>query len=124
MKNTSKKLSFKLRLTSFQYAFKGLASAFRQEHNMRIHIFAAIIAILLGFIFKISTLEWVGIAVAITMVLVSELLNSAIEGLVDLNSQGFNKKAGRIKDIAAGAVLVAALGALSVGLLVFLPRLF
>ena len=108
---------------SFHYAFCGLASAFRQEHNLWIHTFAAMVAIIMGCILDISPFEWMVIAVVIAGVFVSELFNSAIESLVDLCSPEFNKKAGRIKDMAAGAVLMAAIGALASGLIIFLPKI-
>jgi len=80
-------------------------------------------AIALGFILHISSLEWLIIVLVIAGVFASEFFNSAIESLVDLCSPEFNEKAGRIKDIAAGAVLVTALGALVAGLIIFIPKL-
>jgi len=108
---------------SFYYAFRGIGSAFRQEHNLWIQAFMAAAAIALGFILHISSLEWLIIILVIASVFVSEFFNSAIESLVDLCSPGFDEKAGRIKDIAAGAVLVTALGALVAGLIIFIPKL-
>lgn len=123
MKNTSRKLSVKSRLISFHNAFRGIAWAFRQEHNLWIHTLAAAAAIACGFLLHISALEWIVIAVVIAGVFASELFNSAIESLVDLCSPEFNEKAGRIKDMAAGAVLVASMGALATGLIIFIPKL-
>jgi diacylglycerol kinase (ATP) len=123
MKSKTNRFSAKSRLMSFSYAFRGLAYAFRQEHNLWIHTLAAIAAIAMGLILKISSLEWMLIALVIAGVFGAELFNSAIESLVDLCTPDINKKAGLIKDMAAGAVLIAALGALVVGLVVFIPKL-
>jgi len=84
---------------------------------------AAAAAIAMGFLLQISALEWMVIAIVIAGVFVSELFNSAIENLVDLCSPDYDEKAGRIKDMAAGAVLIAALGALATGLIIFIPKL-
>jgi diacylglycerol kinase (ATP) len=123
MKNRSKRFSLLSRLRSFYYAFRGIGFAFRQEHNLWIHTLAAAAAIIMGFLLHISALEWIVIAIVIAGVFVSELFNSAIESLVDLCSPDFNEKAGRIKDMAAGAVLIAALGALTAGLIIFIPKI-
>jgi len=123
MKNKSKKFSATSRLKSFQYAFNGLASAFRQEHNLWIHTLAAIAAITMGWILNISTGEWMVIILVIGGVFIAELFNSAIESLVDIVSPELNKKAGMVKDMAAGAVLAAALAALVSGLIIFIPKL-
>ncbi len=123
MKNKSKKFSATSRLKSFHYAFNGLASAFRQEHNLWIHTLAAIAAITMGWILNISTGEWMVIILVIGGVFIAELFNSAIESLVDIVSPELNKKAGMVKDMAAGAVLAAALAALVSGLIIFIPKL-
>ena len=123
MKNRSGQFSLLSRLRSFPYAFRGIRWAFRQEHNLWIHTLAAAAAIAMGFLLQISALEWTVIAIVIAGVFVSELFNSAIENLVDLCSPDYDEKAGRIKDMAAGAVLIAALGALATGLIIFIPKL-
>jgi len=97
--------------------------AFRQEHNLWIHALAAVAAIAMGFLLHISALEWTVIVLVIAGVFASEFFNSAIENLVDLCSPDFDERAGRIKDMAAGAVLIAALGALAAGLIIFIPKL-
>jgi diacylglycerol kinase (ATP) len=124
MENNNRKFSIEARLRSFVYAFHGLANAFRHEPNIRIHSVAAIAAITLGFILHISANEWLAVIIVIAGVIASEIFNSAIEGLTDLLSPEISKKAGVIKDMAAGAVSIAALGALIVGLLIFLPKVF
>lgn len=107
---------------SFGYAFAGLIYAFKTQLNFKIHCLAAILVIVLGFYIKLSVAEWLWIACAITLVLVVELLNTAIEVLVDLVSPQQNQKAGVVKDIAAAAVLISALLSLIVALLIFVPK--
>jgi diacylglycerol kinase len=123
MKNKSTRFSFASARMSFFYAFRGIACAFRQERNLRIHTFAAAAAIVLGIMLRIRSFEWMVVVIVIAGVFASELFNSAIENLVDLCSPEFDKRAGRIKDITAGAVLITALGALAAGLIIFLPKL-
>ena len=123
MNNTSRRFSVRSRRMSFTYAFRGIGWAFRQEHNLWIHTVAAAAAIAFGFVLHISSLEWIVIVLVIAGVFASELFNSAIESLVDLCSPDINKKAGRVKDMAAGAVLIAALGALATGLIIFIPKI-
>jgi len=83
----------------------------------------AIVAVALGFYLKISTNEWLWISLNITLVLFAEMINTALETLVDLVSPGYNEKAGRVKDIAAGAVTITAINALLSGLYIFAPKL-
>ena len=123
MNNTSRRFSVRSRRMSFTYAFRGIGWAFRQEHNLWIHTVAAAAAIAFGFVLHISSLEWIVIVLVIAGVFASELFNSAIESLVDLCSPDFDQRAGRIKDISAGAVLIATLGALVTGLIIFIPKL-
>jgi diacylglycerol kinase len=117
------KFSIKKRLLSFPYAFNGLRILFREEHNSRIHLLAAIIAIIAGFIFNISALEWIAIILSIGMVFAFEILNSALENLADFASPGKNDLIKKAKDLSAAAVLVSAIAALTVGIIVFLPKI-
>jgi|ERR1700761_5202732 len=110
-------------LRSFGYAFKGVAYATTTQLNFRIHLFATAIALILGYVLHISTGEWLWIALCITVVLVTELFNTMIEALVDFVSPGFNEVAGRVKDMAAGTVVIAAIFALITGIIIFLPKL-
>ena len=124
MKNKeSKSFSPQARANSFRYAFKGLKLFFTTQHNSWIHLFATFSVIAAGFFFGITTTEWLFVIVAIALVLITEMLNTAIEFLVDLISPDYNKLAGKIKDLAAGAVLFAALMAVIIGVLVFGPYL-
>lgn len=111
-------------LLSFTYAIKGLIYAFRTQLNFKVHTFAAISATLMGFYFNISRPEWLWIILAIGLVLITELLNTALEVLVDFVSPGFHPKAGIIKDVSAGAVLIVAILAVAIGLIVFVPKVF
>jgi diacylglycerol kinase len=106
-------------IKSFQYAFKGIWFFFKEENNAKIHLLASIVVVALGFFFKISIEEWLWITLAIGIVWMAEAFNTAIEKLVDLVSPGYNKQAGEIKDLAAGAVVFAATVALVIGILIF-----
>ncbi len=117
------KFSIKARLKSFKYAFNGLKILIKEEHNARIHLFAAISAIGLGIFFNISICEWIAIVFAIGFVISLEIVNSAIENIADFISPQKHDKIKKIKDLAASAVLIAAFCALIIGLLVFFPKL-
>lgn len=111
-------------LRGFKYAYQGLAYAFGTQINFRVHVFAATAAILLGYFLGLDAAEWIWICSAILVVLIVELLNTAIEVLVDLVSPDYHPKAGIIKDVSAGAVLLTALFAVLVGLFIFVPKIF
>ena len=108
---------------SFKYAFSGIISAFKTEKNMKIHMIAVICVIVLGLLLKLNLLEWIICISCFALVIGGELFNTAIEVVVDLVSPGINEKAKKSKDIAAGGVLVFAIGALSIGLLSFVPKI-
>jgi diacylglycerol kinase (ATP) len=110
-------------IRSFGFAFKGIQYATASQLNFRIHLVASIIVIGLGFALQISVGEWQWIILSITLVLVTELLNTAIETLTDLVSPTYNIKAGHVKDVSAGAVVVAAVFAFITGLIIFIPKL-
>ncbi len=105
-------------LKSFIYAFNGIALSLKQR-NMKIHICCAILVISGGFVFKITQTEWFAILICIGVVLSLEMVNTAIEHLVDLVEPNHNPKAGAIKDIAAGAVLVSAIISCLIGIMIF-----
>ncbi|MES2691589.1 MAG: diacylglycerol kinase family protein [Bacteroidota bacterium] len=108
----------KREVKSFGYAIKGVISAFKSEKHLQFHLLAAAAVTALGFWLKLNTIEWSIIIICIAMVFVAELFNTAIEKLVDLVSPEYNKTAGLIKDVAAGAVLLASIAAAIVGVLV------
>ena len=110
-------------IRSFGYAFKGVAYATTSQLNFRIHLVATVLATIAGFLFHISPGEWQWVMLCVAIVLVTEIFNTMIETLVDLVSPGFNEKAGRVKDMAAGAVVIAAAFALVTGLIIFLPKI-
>lgn len=125
MKNKeSKAFSPVARANSFRYAFKGLRLFFSTQHNAWIHLFAAFSVIAAGFFFTITKTEWLFVVLAIALVIITEMLNTSIEFLVDLVSPEYNELAGKIKDLAAGAVLFAAIIAAVIGVLVFEPYLW
>jgi diacylglycerol kinase (ATP) len=110
-------------IRSFGFAFKGIKYAIDTQANFRIHLVAAAVAIGLGFALQISVAEWQWVMLSITLVLVAELLNTAIETITDLVSPTYNVKAGHVKDVSAGAVVVAAVFAFITGLIIFVPKL-
>ena len=110
------------RLRSFGHAFRGLKILLQTQHNARIHAVATLLVVAAGALFGISPAEWALVALAVAAVWMAEALNSAIEFLVDLASPDFHPLAAKAKDLAAGAVLAAAIGALVVGVLVFGPH--
>jgi len=110
------------RLRSFGHAFRGLGILVRTQHNARIHAAAAILVVAAGVLARISPPEWALIALAVVCVWAAEALNTSLEFLVDLVSPDYHSLAARAKDVAAGAVLVAAIGSLIVGVLVFGPH--
>jgi diacylglycerol kinase (ATP) len=110
------------RLRSFGHAIRGLAILLRTQQNARIHAFVTVLVLAAGALFRISLVEWALIALAVASVWVAEALNTSIEFLVDLASPEHHPLAGKAKDVAAGAVLVAAIGSVVVGALVFGPH--
>lgn len=102
----------------------GLLSAVREEHNARIHLVAAIIAIIAGLLLRISRAEWMLIVIVTGMVIIAELVNSAIEAIGDIFGDVRNEKIRKAKDYAAAAVLVSAIISLIVGGLIFMPKIF
>lgn len=109
-------------LNSFIYAFNGLVYAFQTQLNFKVHCLAAVFTIVLGAYLGLSHIEWALITIAIGLVIVVELINTAIEVLVDLVSPEKHPKAGTIKDVAAAAVLISAVTALAIGFFVFIPK--
>ena len=109
---------------SFKFAANGLVQVFKSELNFKIHLLVTVVVVAASWYFDISSIEWVAIAICVGMVLFAELMNTAIEALVNLVSPEFNPKAGLIKDIAAAAVLILALTSFVVGLISFVPKIF
>jgi diacylglycerol kinase (ATP) len=110
------------RLKSMGHALDGIRTLLRDQHNAWIHALATVAVLAAGFYFYVSSTEWIALILAITIVWVAEALNTALEYLCDVVSPEFHPLVRRSKDIAAGAVLIAAMGAAAVGLIVFLPH--
>lgn len=104
---------------SFRHAFSGVHTTIRNEPNFRIHLTAGTIALIGGVVFKFSLLEWIILLFTICFVLILELVNSAMEALVDLVSPEIHEKAKVAKDATAGAVVLSAGLAVIVGVLLF-----
>lgn len=109
------------RLRSFVYAGRGIIQVFRNEPNAKIHFLAACLVITLGVVLNVSRSDFALLVFAITLVFVTETINTAIERLTDLVSPEHHPLAAQTKDIAAGAVLLASIGAMVIGVIVFLP---
>jgi diacylglycerol kinase (ATP) len=105
-----------------RYALRGLRFLL-QERNARMMLAGTLVTIAAGTYFELEPLEWCAVILAVTTLWVAEGLNSALERLTDLVSPDFHPLAGRAKDIAAGAVLIALIGAVSIGIIIFGPRL-
>jgi undecaprenol kinase len=110
-------------LRSFKYAFNGMRLAIKEELNFQIHFIASIAVIIAGFVFSISTTEWLVIIMLIAGMFALELMNTAVERTVDLVTKDYHPIAGQAKDLAAGAVLCYAAAAVIIGVIIFLPKL-
>ena len=109
---------------SFKYAFQGIEEAWKTEQNLKIHFMIMALVIIAGFIFKISLMEWMVCLLLFAIVISLELINTAIETTVDIAMPEINEKAKYAKDIAAGAVLFSAMISITIGLIIFLPKIF
>ncbi len=109
-------------LKSFSFAIHGIDASIRTQPNLRVHVAIACLAILMGVLCNISTVEWLSLSISIFFVLVTEMMNTAIESTIDLVQPDVHPLAKRSKDIAAGAVLLAVCNALIVGYLLFFHR--
>ena len=111
-------------LASLEFALTGIVTAFREEKNLRMHAVSAFLVLLAGLVFKVTVIEWLFLLLAIVLVLAFEILNSAIENVVDLASDyHFHMLAKNAKDMAAGAVLLVSLFAAITGMIIFIPKL-
>ncbi len=123
MFNKNEKFSLRGRWRSVLYACSGLREVLKTEHNTWIHMVFTVLVIALGIVLDVSVVEWCLLVFAITGVWVAELLNTAFEQLCDVASPEFHPQVKRAKDIAAGAVLMSALGSATMGLIIFIPYL-
>lgn len=116
-------IKHKTLLQSFGYAWEGIVYALKNDQNFRIHIAAAFIVILLSFYFDVSPFEMGILGVMIVLVIVTEMINTAIENMVDLITKEYHIEAKIAKDVSSGMVLITSIGALVVGFLIFAPYL-
>ena len=109
---------------SFTYPIKGLRYAYRNEQNLAVDVGIALIVVIAGFIFKVSVTEWALLALTIGLVISCELINTAIEAVVDLVTEEYHPLAKVAKDTSAAAVFIFAIVAIVVGIIIFGPKLF
>ena len=107
---------------SFGYAFEGIGTCIKKERNMKIHCVAAVLVVIAGVILKISLLEWCICLTLFGLIMALELVNTAVEAVVDLVTEERKPLAKIAKDTAAGAVLIAAIMAAIAGIIIFLPK--
>ena len=120
--NNPQEVDMKKPIKSFKYAIRGIQDVISGEMNMRIHLFIAVLVVIFGLVFKISNIEWLVCVLCFALVMTAEMLNTAIEAVVDLVSPEKHELARKAKDVAAGAVLLSAFFAAIAGLLIFIPK--
>ncbi len=121
--NRQKNFSLKGRLQSFRCAISGLSLMIRSQHNAWLHALATAVVIALGGLLQISRNDWCWLVLALVAVWTAEAMNTALELLADVASPEFHPLVEKAKDVAAGAVLLSAIGSAIIGLLVFGPHL-
>ena len=109
---------------SLKYAWQGLRAGLQNERNMKIHLVFVALVTAAGFLLEISTYEWLACLAFFGLVIGAELINTAIEAVIDLCSPEYNEKAKLAKNAAAGAVLVCSVLAAIAGIVIFLPKLW
>lgn len=120
----SSKFSWSARARSFRYAFSGLRRFIYTEHNARLHLAATVAVVIAGFWFRINYLEWLSVIAVTGLVWIAEAVNTVLEKLLDWLHPEQHPVVGQLKDLAAGAVLIAAITAAITGGIIFLPRLY
>lgn len=121
-KQTEKNKHF---ITSLEFALQGIRTVFREERNMRTHVLMGVLALIAGFIFRLDRLEWLWLLLVIFLVLIVEIINTAFENVVDMcTDYHFHPIGKKIKDMAAGAVLITACFSLIVATIIFLPKVW
>jgi diacylglycerol kinase (ATP) len=106
-------------IDSFNFAFEGIIHVLRTQRNLRIHFAIAFAVLILALIVDVTKMELIALLISVTFVLIAEMLNTAVEAAIDIATTSFDPMAKLAKDIAAGAVLIAAINALAVGYIVF-----
>ncbi len=120
----AKKFSIRDRIKSFRYAITGIRVFLQREHNARIHLAITVIVVAVAWWFRVSKMEAVSLALVIGLVWITEMLNTCVERMADLITEEEHSGIKFIKDLAAAAVLVAAITAVVVGLIIFTPKIF
>ena len=110
-------------LNAFKNALRGCALAVKNERNIKIQLVAAVLVTIMGFLFRISSVEWAILVLTIFFVIVTECLNTAVEKTVDMITDKYDECVKNVKDIAAGAVLFSAMASVIVGIIIFLPKI-
>ena len=116
-------MKIKKMVESFNYAINGIIETVRTQRNMKIHIFAALCVLLACFLFDVSKIEFLILAITITLVLGAEIINTAIEATIDMSTNHYHPLAKIAKNASAGAVLVTAVNALLVGYIIFWDKI-
>ncbi len=111
-------------INSFGYAISGIMHAVRENTNMQIHLVVAVLVLILAFVFKVKSDEFVDLLVMIILVISAEMINTSIEEMTDLITNEHRQEAKIAKDVAAGMVLVVSIGAALVGIYILLPYIF
>jgi len=106
----------------FFHAVNGIIAVTKSEWNFRFHLLMMILVIGAGIFFRLSSIEWIAVVIVIGMVLITEMLNTTVEKIIDYLKPEFHPAARFIKDAAAGAVLISAITAVIVGIIIFLPK--
>jgi diacylglycerol kinase (ATP) len=123
MQNKNTQFKLRARVISFKHAWHGLYVVLNEEYNFRIHLVVALTVIALGGVFAITRTEWIVVILCIGIVLTTEIINTAIEKMMDIISPQKNEKIRIIKDIAAGGVLIVTSMAVVTAIFIFLPYL-
>jgi len=123
LNGTHRSFTLSGRVQSFRYAFQGVALMLRSQHNAWLHAFASVCILVMGGLFRLSAGEWCWVILAIVVVWTAEALNTALEFLADAASPSFHPLVKDAKDVAAGGVLISAVGSVVIGLLVLGPHL-
>ena len=111
------------RIKSIGFAFKGAYHLIKNEASIKVQFAIGIVMTIAGFYFQLSTFEWIIQILVITLIMAIEGINTAIEEIADFMHPEFHKKIGLIKDISAGAVFIFAVGAIIIGLIIYLPKI-
>lgn len=119
----SKKFSFKDRLMSFVYAFAGLKLVLRNEHNLWLHLSLCTVVVFLGLFLDVSLIDWCVLIICIGAVISAEIFNTAIEHIANFIQPEHDDRIRDIKDLGAAAVIFVAFTSLTVGMIIFIPKI-